>query len=122
MSEGHATRTVVEYLESRGIHDVYSFLPLLQWTLMFESHDTIQARWAVVGDRYPPAGLAVDRALREGSPSRSSERNSRAAHPIPREWAGYPDVRIHWIDGWYWVIANPPRDLVEKLFTLSPAA
>lgn len=123
VSESRATRTVVEYLERQGIHDVYSFLPLLQWTLMFESRDAIQARWAVVGDRYPPAGLAVDRALRQGKPVAFV--GTRVTKPPIRsllEWAGYPDIRIQWIEGWYWVIANPPRDLVEKLFTLSPAA
>ena len=123
VSEGRATRAVVEYLEHQGIHDVYSFLPLLQWTLMFESGDAIQARWTAVGDRYPPAGLAVDRALREGKPVALV--GTRSTKPPIEEllgWAGHPGIRIQWIEGWYWVVPNAPRDLVEKLFTLSPAA
>jgi hypothetical protein len=111
-----AVRDVVGYLEARDIGHVYTMLPILQWTLMFEGRGKIQARWAIVGDRYPPAGKAVDRALREGKPAALvGTRESRPDIKRLCEKLGFPKVRVDWIDDWYWVVPNVPPELIQKL-------
>ncbi len=119
--DGRTARHVIQYLEDRGIGDAYTMLPILQWTLMFEGRGRIQARWAIVGDRYPPAGEAVDRALREGKPvALVGTLQSRPDIQHLADKLGFPRVRVDWVDRWYWIVPNVPPGLIQKLhFPLS---
>lgn len=63
-----AQERLVEELLERNIHHAYSLDPLLQWNILFTSHESILVRWQHPFDRYPEYPATVDAALFNGEP------------------------------------------------------
>jgi hypothetical protein len=61
-------RTVLQSLRERHIEHVYNGEPMLQWVLMFESHEEIIGRGANPNDRVPDYARRVDQAWVQGLP------------------------------------------------------
>jgi len=59
----HELLTLIDELESRNIHHVYSKDGLLQWQIIFYSNEQIIARYFSNTDRYPKYIELVDNAL-----------------------------------------------------------
>jgi hypothetical protein len=68
VSERDRLQRTIDYLEANGVRHVFSTNGLLQWQLMFYSHEAIQVRYTSARDRYPGYVAEVDRALAAGEP------------------------------------------------------
>lgn len=58
----------IDYLHAHGVRHVFSTNGLLQWQMMFYSHETLVARYTSDRDRYPAYVAEVDRAFSAGEP------------------------------------------------------
>ena len=117
-----AMQTLLDDLTSAGVHNVYSLRPTLQWRILFESRETIIARWVNAIDRRPEYPRAVDRALYAELPVAivgDSEQRARVARRLEAE--GYAASRIRESGGRYFWIPQVDVQLVQKLgFELTP--
>lgn len=110
-SETKTLNKVIGYLESRGISRVYSMNGLLEWTLVFYSHESIIARWKPADDRYPPYIAAVDRALQAGRPVAIV---GYTGYTYGLEHLAPDPGAIVDIDGKYYVYLAPDRELLAR--------
>jgi hypothetical protein len=63
LNEADELVALVGFLERERVEGVYSTSPLLQWQIMYYSHDGIPTRWRHPSDRIPAYPRAVDEAL-----------------------------------------------------------
>jgi hypothetical protein len=110
-SETKTLRTVIGYLESRGITRVYSMNQLLEWQIDFYSGEQVIARSRDWRGRYPSYIVAVDRALETGRPV-ALVGYTGFTHGLEK-LVDDPQAIVD-IDGKYFVYLAPDRDLLTR--------
>jgi len=117
--ERQAVRDLVGFLESRGVGHVYAWDGMLQWKIMFESRDRIRARWTSRSDRIPEYPAQVDRAFAAGLPvAMVGELPDRDRLRASIEATG-ASVEPIIVSDRFFVVLDPPKDLVEETFRLN---
>ena len=115
VGEAKAIETLTGYLSIQGINSVYSFDRMLHWQIMFASKEDIKARWFHPSDRYPEYPRAVDKAFASNNKvalvGYSDQMASLAKFLVKRET--FP--RVEESDGWYVIIYDPDRALLEEI-------
>lgn len=130
MSEARRLRRVIDYLQSRGVADVFSMNGLLEWQLMFYSDERVLARYPAASDRYPAYVTEVDRALETGKPVGVVGYTGTSGAPgcnhvlsctgdIERLVSDGKNIFI--VDGKYFVYAGADRALIQRLQFQFPA-
>jgi hypothetical protein len=110
-SETKSLKTVIGYLESRGITRVYSTNELLEWQIAFYSDEAVIARSRTWLGRYPKYIVAVDRALETGRPV-AIVGYTGFTHGLEKLVAD-PKAIVD-IDGKYFVYLAPDRELLTR--------
>jgi hypothetical protein len=115
--ESEALQALVRHLLERDIHHVYSAGPMFQWKLVFASRERVLARWIDPIDRHPPYPAAVDRASATGEPvAIVGEADDAGAVAARLRDAGFPGLRVEPVASRYYVIEDPPPELVRRRF------
>lgn len=100
---------LIGYLEKRNIHYVYVPDWMLQWQIMYYSHEHIIARQQEIPDRHPAYNRLVDRAFYAGRPvAITGYENSMSLPQEPAHIAGY------------FVYEQPTKELLQRDFILWP--
>jgi hypothetical protein len=107
---------LVAELGARGIHHVYSFDPMLHWSIIFVSREGIMARWVHPTDRIPAYPLAVDRALFAGKPVAVVGWKDDAG-PLRQalDRAGLTAVRLEPVAGRFFILRTSDPTLLRGL-------
>jgi hypothetical protein len=124
LSESARLHQVATYLDERGVTDVFAMNGLLEWQLMFYSHETIVARFFPDKDRYPPYVDAVNAALADGRPVAVVGYADKSGAPgcwdVPICSGGIAALvpnpeNIFVVDGKYFVYVGATRALLQRL-------
>lgn len=113
--EAKAIENLSDYLLMQGINSIYSYDRMLQWQIMFASKEDIIARWFHPSDRYPEYPRAVDQAFASNKRVALvcySDQMASLAKFLVRQKT-FP--RIVESDGWYMIIYDPDRALLEEI-------
>ena len=91
---------------------------MLQWNLMFASHERVAARWLTPQDRWQPYVDRVNAAFAAGEPCALLVRNLPYHDPIPRlreHFLNAPNQFTVFSDD-YALLYNPPRQYIAEHF------
>jgi hypothetical protein len=115
VGEAKAIENLTGYLLNQGINSVYSFDRMLHWQIMFASKEDIKARWFHPSDRYPEYPRAVDKAFASNNKvalvGYTNQMALLAKFLVRRDT--FP--RVEESDGWYVIIYDPDRALLEEI-------
>ncbi|MBN9483440.1 MAG: hypothetical protein BGO70_13240 [Bacteroidetes bacterium 43-93] len=100
---------LISYLEEGNIHHVYVPDWMLQWQIMYYSHEQVIARQQEIPDRCPVYNKSVDKAFYTGKPVAIVGYDGSL---------NLPGEQAH-IAG-YFVYAHPSKELLQQNFTLWP--
>ena len=104
-SKKQALTHLISELEQRELHYVFCDKGLLQWQIMFYSHESVVARYRNKTDRYPKYIEEVNNAYAEGKKT--------ALVGLKSYWYG-GQKNITTIDDWFFIYENPDAELLEK--------
>lgn len=100
---------LIGYLEAKNIHHVYVPDWMLQWQIMYYSHEQVIARQQEIPDRCPIYNRSVDKAFYTGKPVAIVGYDGSMNLPgEPAHIAGY------------FVYEHPAKELLQQNFTLWP--
>jgi hypothetical protein len=105
-------------LDNHHVRCVFSESPMLQWNLMFASHERVAARWLTPQDRWQPYVDRVNAAFAAGEPCALLVRNLPYHDPIPRlreHFLNAPNQFTAFSDD-YALLYNPPRQYIAEHF------
>jgi hypothetical protein len=109
--------SMVADLDHHGVRCVFSESPMLQWNLMFSSHERIAARWLLAEDRWQPYVERVNKAFAAGETCALLIRDidQQSVAKLRGHLTGPPD-RLAAFEGGYALLYDPPRKLIMNRF------
>jgi hypothetical protein len=114
--DADAINALTRELNQCGIRNVYCFHPMFGWNIVFDSQETILARWTETGGRWPEYGLAVDLALLTGG--KVAVVGDIGLLPELKKFLaaqGYGRPEIRTVHDAFFILPNPPPKLVVQL-------